>query len=105
MIKIKKGVKVREVPKSAYNNFYKGAGWEIAEPDEETYKEENPINERNAEDKNEEDEWADYEEDEVEKPLSEMNGTELREKAESLGIDVTGLTNKQMREKIKNHSL
>ena len=49
------------------------------------------------------DEWAGYEDDEIEKPLSEMTDAELKEKAASLGIDTKGLSAKQIRVKIKNH--
>lgn len=44
------------------------------------------------------------EEEEVEKPLSEMNRQELERKANSLGVDITGLTtNKQIREAIRSY--
>ena len=44
-------------------------------------------------------------EDDVEKPLSEMNNYELKQKAESLGIDISGLkSNKEIREAIRANS-
>lgn len=102
MIVIKKGKSKMKVAKSAYNNFYKGAGWEIddevssvvysSEPDENN-------------DSNEDDEWAGYEDEEsIEKDLSEMSHAELKEKAESLGIDTTGMNTKQLRAKLKSLS-
>ena len=48
-------------------------------------------------------EWDEVIDEEPEKPLSEMNREELTEKAESLGINISGLTkNAQIREKIKS---
>lgn len=96
-------VKILIVPASAFDNFYKGAGWTLA--DEEERREEEVLDEEELVDEgdaSEEDEWADVVEDEVEKPLSEMNRSELEAKALSLGVDLTGLTsNKQYREAIK----
>lgn len=84
MVEIRKNDKKMEVPVSAFHNFYKGAGWELSQ---ESYVE--PVV----------DEW---EEVLSEKPLSQMNNTELIEKAISLGLTVTGnLSNKQLREMIR----
>lgn len=98
MITIKKTIgkgteKVLTIPKSAYDNFYKGAGWQFDSATAKTSKT-----------SLEEDEWAGYDENEEEitKPLSEMNRAELEEYAAKLGVDLSGLTsNKQYREAIK----
>lgn len=109
MIKIKKGEKVMSVPSASYDNFYKNAGWRKVEQETETVytddvKEEVevviPVEE---EEEVIDDEWAGYEDEEIEKPLSEMTDAELKEKAASLGINTKGLSVKQIREKIKNH--
>lgn len=109
MIKIKKGEKEMSVPSASYNNFYKNAGWRKVEQETETVytddvKEEVevviPVEE---EEEVIDDEWAGYEDEEIEKPLSEMTDAELKEKAASLGINTKGLSVKQIREKIKNH--
>lgn len=110
MIKIKKGQKVMSVPSASYDNFYKNAGWKKVEQEAETVytddvKEEDeeviiPVEE---EEEVIDDEWANYEDEEIEKPLSEMTDAELKEKAASLGIDTKGLSAKQIRAKIKNH--
>jgi hypothetical protein len=114
MIKIKKGQKVMSVPSASYDNFYKNAGWKKVEQEAETVCTDNDVDldEVNEdlgpvlEEEEEEvidDEWANYEDEEVEKPLSEMTDAELKEKAASLGIDTKGLSAKQIRAKIKNH--
>ena len=50
-----------------------------------------------------EEDWDSIEDDEeVSKPISEMNNAELKEYATKLGIDISGLSsNKQLREAIK----
>lgn len=89
MVKIRKGTRSMEVPKSAFSNFYENAGWEMDESssrDEEGWDE--AIDEYSSE-----------------KPLSQMNNTELIEKAISLGLEIDGnLTNKQLREMIRGSS-
>ena len=102
MIVIKKGKSKMKVAKSAYNNFYKGAGWEIDdEVSSVVYSSESDENDNS----NEDDEWAGYEDEEsIEKDLSEMSHSELKEKAESLGIDTTGMNTKQLRAKLKSLS-
>lgn len=116
MIKIKKGSKTMSVPNSAFENFYKGAGWEKEDDFDTVYKDEEPADlvESNEEpdvllpveeEEIEDDEWAGYEDEEIEKPLSEMTDAEIKEKAASLGISTKGLSIKQIREKIKNHSV
>lgn len=102
MLVIKKGKSKMKVAKSAYNNFYKGAGWEIDdEVSSVVYSSESDENNNS----NEDDEWAGYEDEEpIEKDLSEMSHVELKEKAESLGIDTTGMNTKQLRAKLKSLS-
>lgn len=104
MLVIKKGKSKMKVAKSAYNNFYKGAGWEIDdEVSSVVYSSES--DEKLGNDSNEYDEWAGYEDEEpIEKDLSEMSHAELKEKAESLGIDTTGMNTKQLRAKLKSLS-
>ena len=113
MIKIAKGNLVNSVPKSAFDNYFKSQGWEIAGGDytlpvpdkvEEFVKaEENSVEDVN------DDEWDEVmdelSDDEAEKPLSEMNKEELISKAKKMGIDISNLsTNKQLRGAIRNNS-
>lgn len=100
MIRIQKGEgesrKELKVPAAAFNNFYKGAGWQKVDAVPES-----------ASMEAEEDEWDGYEDgeegdDEFTKPLSEMTRPELEAYAAKLGVDLTGLnSNKQYREAIK----
>lgn len=88
--------KTLQVARSAYKNFYKGAGWQIDED----------VKIVTSQESDEDDEWADYddngEKDEPMKPLSEMSRAELEERAKELGVDLTGLSSaRQMREAIK----
>lgn len=114
MVKIAKGNLVNYVPKSAFDNYFKSQGWEKVEGDNtpsipiEEVKEEatEQVVENSYEEIND-DEWDkaldEFNDEEVEKPLSDMNKEELINKANSLGMDVTGLnTNKQLREAIKS---
>lgn len=84
MVEIRKNEKKMEVPVSAFNNFYKSAGWELSqeEVDDEG--------------------WDEVLGDDFsEKPLSQMNSTELIEKAVSLGLSVgSNPTKRQLREMI-----
>lgn len=99
MVRICKGEgeskKELTVPTAAFDNFYKGAGWQKVDTASE------PIIE------SEEDEWDGYDEnedneEEFTKPLSEMTRPELEAYAAKLGVDLSGLTsNKQYREAIK----
>lgn len=85
MVKIVKGENKMEVTRSAFDNFYKNAGWEV-------------LPEVVSEDSD--DEWGEVLK-EYEKPLSQMNNTELIEKAISLGLEINGnVTNRQLREMI-----
>lgn len=107
MLVIKKGKSKMKVAKSAYNNFYKGAGWEIDdEVSAVVYSSESDKKIEDNNSNNEDDEWEDYvdEEETMEKDLSEMSHSELKEKAESLGIDTTGMNTKQLRAKLKSLS-
>lgn len=118
MVNIVKGGITKKVSQSAFDDYFKPQGWEIAgevksspipvkkaekvkpEKVEEVKVEENSDEEVSDEDWDEAiDELVD---EEVEKPISEMNKNELIAKAESLGIDTTGLSNKQLREAIKS---
>lgn len=110
MVKIAKGNLVNTVPKSAFDNFFKSQGWEMVEGDYTPsipIVEEKEVEEVAEEQEENSDEWDEVmdelKDDEVEKPLSDMNKEELISKANSLGMDITGLnTNKQLREAIKS---
>jgi hypothetical protein len=109
MVKIVKDNKVLTVTKSAFKNFYENAGWSVLSgtPSVDVKAEEVAnTNSMNTEDST--DEWDGYEEEaeqeEIEKPLSEMNREELTEKALAMGLDISKVTsNKQLRELIKSH--
>ena len=108
MIKIVKDGHVNEVTLSAFNNYFKSQGWNLAggdippaSPGVENVVEDNVEEPTDEEWDNVLDELKD---DEVEKPISEMNKQELISKANSLGLDVSPeMTNKQLRELIKSH--
>lgn len=120
-VKIVKGGLTKEVSNSAYKNFFKSAGWTLEGAVKEEIKDDTvvPFPEDNVKDSSDsddldnssdsDDDWDEDENDknndddeDVDKPISEMNGTELREFAKLNGIDLTGLsTNKQIREAIK----
>lgn len=114
MVVITKGKKAMTVSRSAYNNFYKQNGWEIANGDNKNEKpeeviEQETVEKENSQDDVTDDDWADIEEEEseeegIEKPLSEMNRQELENKAAELGIDISNAkSNKQLRELIRNN--
>lgn len=97
MVRIQKvvgdGTRELTVSTAAYNNFYKGAGWQKI-----------GVVSTVAAKSEEEDEWDGFEEadEEPSKPLSEMTRYELEAYAAKLGVDLTGLSsNKQYREAIK----
>ena len=100
MVTIKKTLSGREkqlkVSRSAFKNFYQNAGWELSQVDA-------TREVAQAEDAEATDEGWDevLEEEEVTKPLSEMTREELLVKAESLGIDTTNASTKQLRAMIK----
>ena len=110
MITIKKGNKKLIVSKSGFNEYYKDMGWEIEGGEKKTTKTtKTPVKEKvepveNTEETSDEEDWSEFEDevDDSEKPLSEMNKNERKEKATSLGIDVSGdYTNSQLRDMIK----
>lgn len=118
MITIIKNGKTTKVSKSAFENFYKGAGWVEKDSDVvsvdysnkriekiKEVRQQETVEEPVEEDESDEDWEAAMQEDDVEKPLSEMNNYELKQKAESLGIDISGLkSNKEIREAIRANS-
>ena len=124
-VTIVKNGKTKSVSHSIYRNYFENAGWRVVGEENtptpsvaeevvenEVNETENEVNE-NATDVEEnetetdEDEVADEEwdeaiaEEEVEKPISEMNRDELVAKAESLGIEVGNRNNNQLRKAIK----
>lgn len=112
-ITINKGDKTLKVMESAFEEYFANQGWSISHivgesvAVEETAPVE-PIAEPKMEaNDSEEEDWSEFEDEgndeEVEKPLSEMNRSELEEKANSLGIDISeAKSNKQIREIIRN---
>lgn len=111
MIVITKNGKTKKVSRDAFVNYYSNSGWVIAgEKSPATshdYEEEEKAHENEEEPTDEEndvsdDEWDEVlKDEEIEKPLSEMNREELERKATSLGIVVTDMNVKQIREAIK----
>lgn len=123
-IKIQKNDSVKTVSEAAYKNYFKDFGWVVAEGDKpsvaptetevveeapaevteeavETVETENEV-ENEVEDEVADEEWDEaIAEEDVEKPLSEMNREELVTKAESLEIDTDGKNNSQLRKAIK----
>ena len=107
MVTIKKGSKKLTVSNSAYENFYKGFGWKIddgVEVKKPVKKVKEPVVETTEVDDEEDWDSVVEEDEEIEKPLSEMSHNELKDKAVSLGINPAGLSRKQLRDKIVNHS-
>ena len=112
MVKIAKGNMTNVVPQASFENFFKNNGWEVVDEKSATpSKIENKKQiEEVKEEKQEEvvqapestdEEWDEAIEEEFEKPISEMSKAELREKAKSFDIDVTGLTSNQLRDAIR----
>lgn len=101
MIKIVKGDKQWEVPKTTYERKYKKNGWvplgEEAQAEEESEAVVSKGSE--SEESESEDGWDDEPE---EKPLSALSNTELKERAEALGIDGAKMSSKQLREAIRS---
>lgn len=94
MIKIVKDGKGLTVPTSAYKNFYKNAGWSVADA--------SGVVQPDPSEDAEWDEVLTEEEQEPTKPLSEMNRGELERLAEQMGISLAGLSNtRQIREALK----
>lgn len=101
MVKITKpGRSPMTVTQSAYENFYKGAGW-LSQP----VSKKKGSSQSTYEPEPESDEWDEVDESfETEKSLSEMTVEELREKAASMGVDLSGVTTpKQIRDKLKRY--
>lgn len=122
-IEIQKAGKILNVTKSMFENFYKNAGWEEAgkkpasslnqklqeaqedtskvEDDKNIIEDENVIPESSDEDWDEALEEVEDDED-VEKPISEMTRSELIKFANDHGVSLAGLTkNDQFRNAIK----
>ena len=124
MITITKNGKTKTVSETVYKSVFKDSGWNVVgeqnsptsaisqEKQKKAKKEivEEKVVEEVVENNNEnavEDEIPDevwdeaVAEEEVEKPISEMNHNELVAKAETLGIVTKGMNNKQLRDAIK----
>lgn len=96
---VKKGKATKLVNESVYENYLKNAGWVVEGEEIKSEPIQNEVPEEIEEEYSDE-EWD--EDEEVEKPISEMNNEELKEKAISMGIDISSLkSNKQLREAIK----
>lgn len=120
MLRIVKGGIIKKVSRSAFEDYFKPQGWEIEgevnsspTPVKKEAKNNKPEKveevKPDVENSNEEVSDEDWDEaidelvdEEVEKPISEMNKEELIAKAKSLGINTSGLSNKQLREAIKS---
>lgn len=94
-IKISKNGMEKEVSVSAFENFFKNSGWEIAggkKPATSQSKKEEKVVEEPV-NNNSDDEWDEVleEDDEIEKPLSEMTKKELMEYADKNNISLVGL--------------
>ena len=121
-VTIKKNGKSKSVSYPVYCNYFQNAGWRVVGEDtptpsvvenevveNKTDEAENEVSENttDVEENEVDDEVADEEwdeviaEEEVEKPISEMNREELVAKAESLGIEVGNKNNNQLRKAIK----
>ena len=107
-VKISKNGMEKEVSKSAFENFFKNSGWEIAgDKKPATSQSKKKVEEKVEEtvENNNDDEWDEVlEDEEIEKPLSEMNKKELIEYAEEKGISLAGLnTVNQFRQAIQDY--
>ena len=110
-VKISKNGMVKEVSVSTFENFFKNSGWEIAgdeKPATSQSKKEKKVEKVVEEpvENNSEDEWDEVleEDEEIEKPLSEMTKKELIEYAENNGISLAGLnTVAQYRQAIQDY--
>lgn len=119
MITISKNGKTKTVSTAVYNSVFKDSGWsvvgeqsptssvsqkkaEVVETIEEVSEVVEDNNENTVEDEIPDEVWDEaVAEEEVEKPISEMNHVELVAKAETLGIVTKGMNNKQLRDAIK----
>ena len=109
-VKISKNGMEKEVSVSAFENFFKNSGWEIAgdkKPATSQSKKEEKVKEVVEEpvENNSDDEWDEVlEDEEIEKPISEMNKKELLDYAENNGISLAGLnTVNQFRQAIQDY--
>ena len=116
-VKIQKAGKTVEVTKSAFLNYFSNMGWteadaKASEKPKKEVKVESNINTKVEEENPVEDgkndtladEWEEAlseDDDEVEKPLSEMSKKELTQLASEKGIDTNGMNTNQIREAIK----
>jgi len=111
MVTITKNDKKMKVSRSAFKGYFENQGWKIVEGGKkpaDNKKDEKPVVETEevvaddtVDDVDEED-WSEVEDEEIEKPLSEMTKAELREKATSLGVKFSDDTTKdQLRELVK----
>lgn len=110
-VKIFKGDMTKEVSLSSFENFFKNSGWKIADGKKSAISQpKEKVAEKKEETKEENniDEWeeilSEEEDEEIEKPLSEMNKKELMDYAEKHGISLAGLnTNAQFRQAIQDY--
>lgn len=108
-VKISKNGMEKEVSVSAFENFFKNSGWEIAGDKKpatsQSKKEEKEEVVEEPVENNSDDEWDEVlEDEEIEKPISEMNKRELLDYAERNGISLAGLnTVNQFRQAIQDY--
>lgn len=108
-VKISKNGMEKEVSVSAFENFFKNSGWEIAGDKKpatsQSKKEEKKEVVEEPVENNSDDEWDEVlEDEEIEKPISEMNKKELLDYAEKNGISLAGLnTVNQFRQAIQDY--
>ncbi len=118
-IKIQTADKVIKVTRNAFLNYFSNMGWTEVDSKasgrlKKEVKEESNINTKVEEQKSDggqkedisEDPWAeamneDDDDDEAEKPLSEMSKKELIQLASEKGIETNGMNTNQIREAIK----
>ena len=108
-VKISKNGMEKEVSVSAFENFFKNSGWKIAGDKKpatsQSKKEEKKEVVEEPVENNSDDEWDEVlEDEEIEKPISEMNKKELLDYAERNGISLAGLnTVAQFRQAIQEN--
>lgn len=110
-INIEKDGKIKNVTKAAFLNFFKDNGWVESDGSTPTVikkevKKEEKVEETfdQNENDNQQDEWAEVmeEDEDIEKPISEMTKDELIQYANDNDIDINGLTKVgQIREAIR----
>lgn len=100
MVEITKNGKTLTVSMGAFKDNFKDQGWKISSKNDteveaksastsEDFETEDDMPEEVEETEEvDESEWDELEDEDVEKPISEMSKDELREKAASLGLDV-----------------